>query len=261
MKNLKFLLEKELERYERVLFLAEKNFENVEGHLEISNSKNTPKLYYVTYKDGKRIRKYLNKENNNFAKKLVNKYYSTKIIRLANKRIKQIKEIIKDYSPSEIDNVYNSLHKIRKSLLVPYEKTYTQLINDFSRYTPSQYYSEFLKYQTKKGEYVRSKSEKILADLFFDNNIPYFYERPIQILDITLRPDFTFINPYTKKEVFLEHLGKTNSLEYVQRSLEKIQLYRKNGYYLDEQLILSFETINGILDTEFIINTVKRCLS
>lgn len=32
---------------------------------------------------------------------------------------------------------------------------------------------------TQKGERVRSKSEKILADYFYQHNIPYKYEKPL----------------------------------------------------------------------------------
>ena len=53
-------------------------------------------------------------------------------------------------------------------------------------------------FYTKKGEYVRSKSEKILADMFYDLNIPYEYECQLILRNgYEYYPDFTFISPYT----------------------------------------------------------------
>ena len=46
---------------------------------------------------------------------------------------------------------------------------------------------------TEKGERVRSKSEKIMADYFYRNGIFYKYERPLYLPGVGIvYPDFTF---------------------------------------------------------------------
>lgn len=46
------------------------------------------------------------------------------------------------------------------------------------------YYQENLIYETSKEEYVRSKSEMIIADILYQNkeHILYKYERPLEIM-------------------------------------------------------------------------------
>lgn len=47
---------------------------------------------------------------------------------------------------------------------------------------------------TERGERVRSKSEKILADYFYRNGILYKYECPLYLKYFgTIYPDFTFL--------------------------------------------------------------------
>ena len=56
-------------------------------------------------------------------------------------------------------------------------------------------------YYTYKGERVRSKSEMIIANELFRNNIPYKYELPIELENwnkkVTIYPDFTVLNKRT----------------------------------------------------------------
>ena len=46
-------------------------------------------------------------------------------------------------------------------------------------------------YITDAGERVRSKSELVIANLLYKNNIPYMYECPLKINNNTVYPDFT----------------------------------------------------------------------
>ena len=64
---------------------------------------------------------------------------------------------------------------------------------------------------TEKGERVRSKSEKILADYFYRNNILYQYEKPLYLKGYgTIYTDFTFLSKKTRKEIYWEHEGIVN---------------------------------------------------
>ena len=61
---------------------------------------------------------------------------------------------------------------------------------------------------TAKGERVRSKSEKILADYFYSRKIPYHYEKPLHLRGYGIvYPDFTLLSRKTRREVYWEHEG------------------------------------------------------
>lgn len=79
-------------------------------------------------------------------------------------------------------------------MLTPIEATWNQLLMEW-------YKEEYLGKEgmpvilTEKGERVRSKSEKILADYFYRKNILYKYEKPLYLKGYgTVYPDFTFLS-------------------------------------------------------------------
>ena len=62
---------------------------------------------------------------------------------------------------------------------------------------------------TERGERVRSKSEKILADYFYSHNIPYKYEHPLYLTGFGIvYPDFTVLSQRTRHEMYWEHNGR-----------------------------------------------------
>lgn len=114
---------------------------------------------------------------------------------------------------------------------------------------------------TEKGERVRSKSEKILADYFFRNGIEYKYECPLYMKDFgTIYPDFTFFSPKTGQEIYWEHCGKVDDPAYARKMVKKIQTYENNGIFQGGKLILTYETEQTILNTSKIEQLVKRYL-
>ena len=69
---------------------------------------------------------------------------------------------------------------------------------------------------TAKGEYVSSKSEKIIADTLTKNNINYVYELPLRLKGYgTVKPDFTVLNKRTRQEYVWEHFGMMDGNVYV----------------------------------------------
>lgn len=96
---------------------------------------------------------------------------------------------------------------------------------------------------TERGEKVRSKSEKILADKLYSMGIPYRYEYPLKLGRYgTVYPDFTLLNVKTRKEYLLEHFGMMDNPEYCQKALLKIEEYARCGIYPGKNLLCTFET-------------------
>ena len=90
---------------------------------------------------------------------------------------------------------------------------------------------------TDRGERVRSKSEKILADYFYRQGIPYKYECPLYLKGFRqVYPDFTFLSRRTGKEIYWERI------------------------FPGERLILTFETEKTVLNTRMIERMVLRYL-
>ena len=112
--------------------------------------------------------------------------------------------------------------------------------------------------KTDRGEYVRSKSELIIANMLYRDGIPYEYERPVMLKNKTIKyPDFTVLNTRTGREYLFEHFGMMDDPEYRFKNLEKIKDYENSGYIQGINLIMSFETKDNPLDTEHIKKLIK----
>lgn len=102
-------------------------------------------------------------------------------------------------------------HRERRKLIRPVEPTWEQQLAEWisEEYKGKGFREDMPVILSEKGERVRSKSEKILADYFYRNQIPYKYERPLYLKNFgTVHPDFTFLSRKTRQEIYWEHDGK-----------------------------------------------------
>lgn len=79
-------------------------------------------------------------------------------------------------------------------------------------------------FRTKDGHWVRSKSERDIANFLFDNRIAFQYERPVTIGGVELRPDFYL--PDVAGGIYLEHFGLLEDARYRQLAERKLRLFR-----------------------------------
>ena len=164
---------------------------------------------------------------------------------------------------SKIDSELPKLHTQRQLLVTPVEPIWEkELVRWYdSEYHGKEFYEGTAEIVTEKGERVRSKSEKILADYFYRNNILYQDERPLYLKGYgTVYPDFTFLSKKTRKEIYWEHEGMMDKPEYAKSAVKKIESYQRNGIHLGERLILTFETELTVLNSQIVEELVERYL-
>ena len=164
---------------------------------------------------------------------------------------------------SKIDSELPKLHTQRQLLVTPIEPIWEkELARRYdSEYHGKEFYEGTAEIVTEKGERVRSKSEKILADYFYRNNILYQYEKPLYLKGYgTIYPDFTFLSKKTRKEIYWEHEGMMDKPEYAKSAVKKIESYQRNGIHLGERLILTFETELTVLNSQIVEELVERYL-
>ena len=196
-------------------------------------------------------------------RQLAQNKYNQSILKKAEIRLKQVKKITRDYSDDEIEQIYDKLHKERQLLVMPIEPTWEQKLAqwDGETYQGKEFYEGTAVIITEKGERVRSKSEKILADYFYRNNIIYKYEKPLFLKGYgTVYPDFTFLSRKTGEEIYWEHEGMMDKSDYAKTAVKKLESYQKNGIYLGERLIATFETEQTLLNSQIIEQLVQKYL-
>lgn len=91
------------------------------------------------------------------------------------------------------------------------------------------FYEAGLVHLTRRGELVRSKSEKIIANELDHMGLPYVYETPFEGRDGTVRyPDFT-IDRGDGRIILIEHLGMLDRADYTARWEAKRAWYATSG--------------------------------
>ena len=156
-------------------------------------------------------------------KRLAQKGYNKAVVKKGEARLKQIKKITKNYSDDEIEKIYTSMHKERQLLVTPIEPTWNQLLMKWyeEEYQGKEFKEGTPLILTEKGERVRSKSEKILADYFYRKNILYKYEKPLHLKGYgTVYPDFTFLSRKTYREIYWENRIVSNKSYISRRSVD-----------------------------------------
>ena len=231
-----------------------------EGHLRISNDKNKPR-YYQCIDNNNEI--YIPRSNKEIPKLLAQSTYNRTVLKKVETRLKQIKKILQDYTDDEIERIYTSMHKERQLLVTPIEPTWNQLLMKWyeEEYQGKEFKEGIPVILTEKGERVRSKSEKIIADYLYRKNILYKYEKPLYLNGYGIvYPDFTLLSRKTGKEIYWEHEGKMDDQEYARKAIQKIESYQMNDIYQADRLILTFETKQCVLNSKIIENLTARYL-
>ena len=172
-------------------------------------------------------------------------------------------KLVKDYEEDEIDELFYNEHPERRKFIQTVQPTWEETLKEWKskEYQGKGFKENIPVILTERGERVRSKSEKIMADYFFRHGIEYKYESPLYIKGMgTIYPDFTFLSPKTGEEIYWEHNGMVDSPEYARKMVQKIEAYENNGIFSGERLILTFETQQSVLNTKKIEQLVERYL-
>lgn len=234
-----------------------------QGQLRISHCGKTIQYYWRSKKkEGvPQTEKYIRKDNLQLAYRLAQRDYDQKLLETAEKSLKSIQKLLVNYNEDELEQVYDQMNPYRKTIVPPRIMSDEMFAEQwesvefqgkrFAEGTPEIY--------TEKGERVRSKSEKIIADMLYRHGIPYKYECSITLREIgTVYPDFTILDIKRRQEIYWEHLGMMDNPEYCERALYKLNCYIKNGICLGDRLLISHETLKRPLDTAVIEKIIEN---
>ena len=258
-------LKKQGEEINRLLAISENNLRKVakypDDKIRIRNSNGH---YQYSLLEKGACGQYISVKNKEYIMQCLQKHYEYKI----NRKLKQLKaeldRFLDKYNFNDIMDVYEKASLGRKVMITPIitskkdyvEKWLLEHQGDQNTIAP-----ENKKYLTEQGEYVRSKSEKIIADMLFKYGIPYRYEpRIVTKSGKALCPDFVALNMATRETYYWEHLGLLDDAEYVENNLNKIDLYEKNGLFVGDRLIISTESGRFPIDVKIIDEKIKKYL-
>ena len=236
-----------------------------DGCLRITSCRKRVQFMHCTDKDNKsKIQgSYIKQEDIALANRLAQKTYDQKVKKVVDRRLKQIERINKEYKDDEISELYDNLHPIRKGLIKAVEAPWEQRLQEWKSkpYVGKEFAENIPIIYSRKGERVRSKSEKILADTFYDLGIEYKYECPLKLKGFGIvYPDFTILRRRDGKEIYWEHDGRMDDPEYAEKAVRKINSYIANGILPGDKLIISYETSGVVLDDRIIKMLIGKYL-
>lgn len=228
--------------------------------VKASTVRGCDQYYLVDKETGKRI--YAGKEKSKLVHGLIQRDYALATDKKLVELRKKLDKFISNYDISDISVLYEKLPEARKHVVDPIIEPEDSYIAKWLSNHPGQQnlFPEEGLYQTNRGEMVRSKSEKIIADALDKYNVPYQYEPMLELGYNTIYPDFVVLNLRTRKTIYWEHLGIVSDIEYATKNFKKIQGYEKNDYLLGRDLIITMESAKAPIDVKLVEKKIKEFL-
>lgn len=233
-----------------------KSLEEIQSQL-----KNLPKGKILCIKNGKYTKWfksnhskpiYIKKKNRKLAIGLAKRTYLTALSSELSAKLELVNSYIDGYNKIIPKSELLLRDPSFRDLILPLSNMNSEYIKSWStdNYRQNPNYPEQLSHKCMSGEYVRSKSEVIIANALYLSGIPYRYECPLEIDDMTFYPDFTILNPITLKIYYWEHFGMMDNMQYIDKTFNKLKQLSYNQIIPSINLITTYETKNIPLDSE-----------
>ncbi|MBR6537384.1 MAG: hypothetical protein IKT67_09315 [Lachnospiraceae bacterium] len=275
MKTTERILEEELMQLKKIVENARKRLETAPlGRLRITRKQYGVEYYYKEHETNRKAEReageesnhngngrYMRKSELNLVKRLAQRDYDKLVVKRAEERIRAIECFREVYDKTCLKNLYRETNSYRKELITPVVISDEEFVKQWQavEYKGKTFEEDENIILTERGERVRSKSEKIIADKLYSLGIPYRYEYPLMLAGgVKVYPDFTILRMPMREEVYLEHFGMMDDPEYADTALYKLGTYEKNGIYLGVNLFLTYETGKKALNTKGLDGLVRK---
>ncbi len=245
-------LYEEKQKMEKLLGMLKQELKNMKSSGETVIVKTRGDSFQFYLREADEILKYLPVKEKERVTGIVKAEYYNKLKIKLEKRIKIINRCISGLKETDPSQVFEMMGKGKQKLIEPFTLTDKQFRVEWEKceYCGKEYWDDSVEIYTDKGERVRSKSEKIIADKLYKEDIAYRYEYPLEIPGVgIIYPDFTILDLRKRRNIILEHFGLMDNEDYANNAVSKIQLYAKEGYVLGDNFFCTMETMTKPLDS------------
>ena len=203
------------------------------------------------WKDGKRKRRYVRvKQVEELRREIDCRQHQERMLKKLKRYLEQLRKCLRHFLQKAETVIEGGEAEFREALLEERKKEGDRMA------AAQRPYGSGYRYRTLRGEYVRSKSEMLIADLLYALGVPYEYEPRIVLGGREVMGDFWVKSRLNGKEYYWEHYGMLDKEEYAERAAEKQREYWKAGYRLGKSLIETYEDGSG-LDMQEIQNMLR----
>lgn len=213
--------------------------------------------YYIKSAGAQKY-EYVSANEKHRVKEVFQQEYYKKTLPVLKKRQDITQNLIKLIDEEE--QIFKKMSAGRRALITPTITNCEEYINRWQsvEYVGKPFGPDDPELYTKRGERVRSKTERMIANTLYDRHIPYRYEYPIKVKGYgTIYADFLILDPATGQEYIWEHFGIMDDKDYCNKSAQKLRTYNHAGIILGDRLIVTIETKQVPLDTQDVENILK----
>lgn len=234
--------------------------------------KNGKKYYSEMWREnGQKKSRYLGKEGSETVRLVQEKHFYELALKPLNKHIGILEEFLKEdltFDPKTVNEKLPRTYRLSdeelETVIGPEEedKWYSEAKKkrEEAYEKASDYYKAAHRHNARDGTPMRSKSEVNIGNALMDHGVEYVYEMPIRVKGLPFEPDFAFYSHSRGKVMLWEHAGMLGDEKYRRDFAERISIYMKAGYVPCVDLILTFDTADGDLDTRLIDAVIDEYL-
>lgn len=220
--------------------------------------------FFIRNKGGSSNGTYIKRDEREKAVIMAQAEYEKKLLRILSGEIEELENLTNIPTRNPYLTAMESVSELKRSLIhIPYRSDEEYTLEWLSKpYDRLGFREDAPEFYTKKGLRVRSKSEVLISEMLDSSEIPYLYEKPVTFANGHLvHPDFTLLKIRTREELYWEHFGMMDDIEYRNNAFLKLREYESNGYYQGVNLIWTFETTKSPLNTRNIRNMISKITS
>jgi len=123
-----------------------------------------------------------------------------------------------------------TFEQMRKVMLAHFRTDWERIIQGGYNLNPDELvnHRRSLPRESLRGEFLKSRAEKIIADFLFENGVAYNYESSFRWSDFNYRPDFR-IRRSDGPDIILEYFGLVGDPDYDEQSQAKRMFWRSRS--------------------------------
>ena len=228
----------------RIRFLEKKQSAYSNAHLKYQIKGNT--IFYYLREKGKNAHPvYIRQKEKNKIDELANSWYVQRVLPKLRKNLRAANKFLELHSKVEEADIVNNMPlQLQEKNSALFMSTELRIKRWLAQpYTRNPYKPEGLIHETARGDMMRSKSEVLIADELYEHALAYKPEPPLRLEKSgrTIYPDFLILHPGTFKEILWEHFGMMDDSDYAREAFAKINALAREGYFMGDNLICTFE--------------------
>jgi hypothetical protein len=192
---------------------------------------------------------------------LVRKEYVSETLKVIDQDIRALELACKRYKPIDEETVMRRfLEEYPELVSGIYHKTIDP--EDWVKRLPriDNVFPENLKHTAADGTKSRSKNELYIASRLDHHGIIYRWDCPTGIPGLYRNPDFSILRRRDWRVIYWEHCGMMDDPDYRKKNEIRLKDYEKAGIVPWDNLIITYDTIEGGLRGDLVEAMIKSWL-